>query len=305
MTSFNGGCKQKFEFMKFYPQLAQREEYWDPMTGKAIHAAYQNYLVYRDEDKAIWELIKNFDLRAKDKKAWQPKTLEACYSSLMSAINYNQRLKMMELAYIKVNGEERPAYEVPFQINLQHKGNPVTIGDGIPVIYVGYIDNILVDITTGEYVCEDIKTHRDDSELKPLEFEFSEQVLPYAFVLSQVLGKPVDRLVARYLSVYVDLRKPVVQYFEYIKTPEMIQEWAMGVMNVVDEIRKYHTRSWWPRNNERCVSYGYACQFMDVCRTRNSAYRDQHFSLGNQLVMPWEQRKKFEPWLVMDLELDV
>ncbi len=160
-------CKRKLEFHKFYFSSRGGPDH-DQAVGHAMHKAWQVWITEKDEQKTLETLIRAYpaDLtdtmyRYDDRKfydATKPKSIESCYATTMEIMG-NERLSGYAIANIVcIDGETRPAVEVEFCFDLvNNDGSPFTI-NGRKVFYIGFIDAIMFDTLTGDYVVKDLKT---------------------------------------------------------------------------------------------------------------------------------------------------
>jgi len=77
-------CERKFEFSKLYPQRDRAFDSFAADVGKCLHAGYQDYLVHKNLDKALWEMSLQYPYQLE----WQQKndfrSLEACVATLIA-----------------------------------------------------------------------------------------------------------------------------------------------------------------------------------------------------------------------------
>ena len=58
-------CNRKFELDKLYPRRERvLEDFYAADVGKALHAAYQDFLIRGDKESAIWILMQEFPFEA-------------------------------------------------------------------------------------------------------------------------------------------------------------------------------------------------------------------------------------------------
>lgn len=292
-------CDRRFNFAKLFPQRRYTADY-AAMVGQAGHAGYQDYLINRDRDKALYKMLRAWDVRIDSKNQYEQRTMEALISTLNLLFDRFDALNGVELAYVNVNGEERPAVEVPFQINLLLHGKPYEVRKGLPVVYIGFIDDILFDTNLSEYFVDDLKTHRLNLEDYTPMIKFSDQPLPYALVLNAALGLNLKSLNVVYTAAYIDLLEPRVERIPLIKDQEDIHDWAKKLLRQLERIKQNFAMDFWPRNSNSCVSFNKACKFFDYCDTKDKMYLHEIFSNDSKAVY-YEQ--DFEPWFTLDLEL--
>ena len=288
-------CPRKLEFKKFFPQSA-RDESINTGSGKSLHAGYQSYLIDQNREKAIWEMMLEYPIHLNSNPT-HVKSLEACYATLNCMMDTGSFTEY-EIAQIKcLDGVTRPAIEVPFQIDL--KGFSLSDTEDIPVTYVGFIDAILRDVMIDEYLVTDIKTTRFTLNDMGAMYHFDEQVIPYAIVLERILGHALDNLTVKYMSVYLDIEKPKVTPYEYIKNKTDIEDWARGLLVDLQNIKMYYNMGWFKRQPSGCVSFNEVCKFFEICNRRDHENITQYLTLGE----PEIEEKMFEPWIKLELEL--
>ncbi len=288
-------CERKFEFRKFY-RHSSRDTSFDGEVGNAIHRGMQHWLIHRDRERAIFEMVMNFPFELLPRDG-HVKNMEACYAT-MNKLMDSGILDAHQVAQIKCpDGVTRPGVEVPFLINL--KGYELSNTRHIPIKYRGYIDLVMYNTLTGEYEVFDIKTHHNNVRDMTAEYKFHEQCIPYKLVLDIVLGKPIDQLSVTYLSTYIDIEKPAVYPYQFEKTNTDIQEWGTTLLLDLQRIRTLLDLNWFPRRGNHCLSFRRQCEFFEIChlRDRNAI---QNWLLAYR---PPVDEDEFKPWFTADLEL--
>lgn len=267
-------------------------------VGGALHAGYQDYLVHGDRDKALLALALAYPIDLND-NPMKPRSLEACIPTL-DAMMDSEYLMEYELAKVDcIDGLTRPATEVYFKINI--KNFSLSDNEFIPVSYVGYIDAILYNHLTDEYIVCDIKTHTDKSyDLSP-KYQFSPQCLPYGIVLERMLGQQLDGLSVKYLSTFIDIAQPKVAIYDFEKSKQDIEDWARGLIVDLQQIKMFYQMQWFPRTADGCIAWFKPCRFFDICESRDDDYIQQMILENKE---PYTDRTD-EPWIECDLELGI
>lgn len=299
---FDGTCKRKFEFRKMFGNTADKEEEDLPAgVGKAIHAGYQTFLITRDMDKAGFALALNYpyavfeQAKLEKKSGVNERSIWACYSTLMAMMTSHQ-LGDYEVIYIRSrDGIEHPACEVPFAIRITGSSFP------LPVWFVGFIDCVLFNKVTGEYIVVDIKSSRRYIKDYSARYEYDAQCLPYGIILEHLLGgMKIPQFKVAYFAVYIDLLEPKANLYEFTKTPDLISDWHRSTCDTIDQITQYYKAQWFPRANsgEACYSFGKECFYREFCHTRDPV-------LVQRLLNGTLQEKLFsngeEPWVIADM----
>ena len=291
-------CARKLEFKKFHPTMS-RDESLDGEVGHALHVGYQHYLVNKDRDAAIFAMLRRYPIHLNSNPS-DPKSVEACYPTLNAIIDSGAFLEY-EIAEIKcLDGKVRKAIEVPFQIDIKGFDLGFTPeGEPILIIYVGFIDAILYDKILNEYLVIDIKTTRWNLvDMTPV-YHFDEQCIPYAIVLERILGRPLDNLTVKYISVYIDIEKPKITPYEFKKTRIDIEDWARGLLVDLQMIKMYYQMGWFKRNPNACVAFNKVCPHFDICNQRDQTAIARHLTLDQK---PYVE-EEIIPWIKLDLEL--
>lgn len=289
-------CTRLLEFSKLFGDAEARDEQFAAECGKALHVGFQSFLVHRDEVRAVFEFMVAYPHSLEYLKPEnQSRSLEACFVTLMELI-HSPVVDRYELINIKTRfGDERPAIEVPFAIQITNSPLP------IPVWFVGFIDAVLYDKVDGVYLVDDIKTTRMKIVDYSARYEYDEQTVPYGIVLEHLLGKKIDEFKVSYLSAYIDILEPRVAMYPFTKRQEHISDWYMGLCEDIERIGKYYKRQYFPRatNGETCFSFNKPCWFLDYCSSRDPVVINN--MLGGK-VRDGLFHDNQEPWVVAQLE---
>lgn len=259
-------CPRKIEFRKFFNN-SRRDESYATGTGSAMHAGIQTYLETKDQEAAIWAMMRKHPFHFQ-KSFNDAQSLDVLYSTLMSAINW-YKLDQFELAYVvKPDGTKVPAVEIPFCLRI--KDYPFYADGGkIDVDYIGYMDLIMYDKIEDKYIVWDIKTTVKDTDQYPL-FAFHEQCLPYGLVLESLLGNEYGNgFEVAYWSVLKNIFEPKNKYYPFYKSADDVQEWLRGYILDLAAIRQYYNLGWFPRRGSACMGYNRTCVNFDFCETRD------------------------------------
>lgn len=259
-------CSRLLEFNKLFGDGDKGEEQFAAECGKALHTGFQNYLINRNETKAIFAFLMAYPYDSEYAKPENvSRGLEACYITLLEMMR-SPIADQYELIHIKTKfGDTRPAIEVPFAIEIVNSPMP------IPVYFVGFIDAILYDKINDRYLVCDIKTTRMNILDYSVRYEFDEQTVPYGIILEHILGKKIEEFRVSYLSAYIDILEPKVAMYPFTKTQDHIDDWYRGLCEDIGRIAKYYKSQFFPRatNGETCYSFNKPCYFADYCSNRN------------------------------------
>lgn len=290
------GCNRKFEFNKLYPQPAQRRDSFAGDVGTSLHHGYQEYLISRDADKAMWAMAKSYPYALESYEDKQDRSLEACASTLDEMID-SDVFSEYELAMIKhPDGRTVPAIEVPFEIRFKN----IVLPDGRGVAFVGFIDAIMRNVITGDFRTLDIKTHRRTIKDATANYIYNAQQIPYGLVIEQVANpdQPLQRFEVLYYDTYIDLAEPRVTPYEYVKDRLDMQEWLMNTVMQLQGIKRNLELDYFPRTSGGCLSWNRACQYLDVCQSRDHKAIETFLMLGEEPGVPRYE----EPWILVDID---
>lgn len=288
-------CARLLEFNKLYGDAEKRDEQFAAECGKALHVGFQNYLVHKNEEKAIFAFMIAYPHELEYLKPEnQSRSLEACFITLMELI-HSPIMDRYELINIKTRfGDEKPAIEVPFAIEITNSPMP------IPVWFVGFIDAILYDKVEGIYLVDDIKTTRMHISDYSARYEFDEQTVPYGIILEHLLGIKIEHFKVSYLSAYIDLLEPRVAMYQFTKSQDHITDWYIGLCEDIGRISKYYKKQWFPRatNGDTCFSFNKPCWHNDTCSMRDP-------EIINRIIGGEVREGLFhddqEPWIVAQM----
>lgn len=291
-------CERRLEFYKLY-RHSKRTESQAGDAGNALHRAMYTYLTTGSVDQAVTKLATEYPIQFQE-SAFQTRSLEACYSTLMAAIE-NDGLLGYELATIMHNGEEKPAIEIPFQINIKNFGlpHPEAPNGGIPVTYVGYIDMIVYNAVTNTYTVLDIKTTRENMQDYTPKYYWDEQCLPYGLVLERILNREIENFEVIYWVWYIDHLQPKIESYPFVKTQESVQEWSQQLAVDLMNIKLYWELGWFPRRGSSCVGFRHVCSHFDYCQSRDKQYIETMLEHTGEK----DERPPFKPWFELDFEL--
>lgn len=322
-------CPRKFEFDKFYPKRDRSyEDNYAADVGKALHAAYQNYLIHGDQDKAILELMRTFPFELEYQQTNDYRSFDAALSTLEEMFA-EIRMDEYELAQIKrpwtpnemadfairaahgdpligvePTGLVVPAIEVPFEIRFKGLVIPpcARYPEGANISIIGYIDAIMRHHMTGLYRTLDIKTSRDNLKDATPKFKYDTQQVPYGIVVDHVAQGIVDEFEVLYLSCYVDLTEPRVDLYPFMKRRYDVEEWAMNKILQFQNMAKMAASDFFPRTDNGCLFYQKPCRYLEPCGSRDREELEAWFLLGEE---PAKDRDDFHPWIVADVDVGV
>jgi len=296
-------CPRKFEFRKMF--MSDRfENSLAASAGSALHAGTQSYCTGLSKEQSIFNYLMEFpyeyDKGEMDDRSWQ-----SCTNVLEKAMEFwDLDLEEWEIAMIlDESGNPIPAYEVPFALVME---NFPFYADGrtITLKYIGYIDLILHNKITGQYIVCDIKTTVADLSKKVYEFTFADQCLPYGLVLETLLGQDISRgFEVFYWMQYIHPLDATNLLIPFIKTKDDIQDWVVGFMEDMNIIKRSYNAGWFRRRAKSCMAWKRPCNYFDLCDSRDTKSIATFVKMENTKREP-SGKQRVKPWIEIKLETD-
>lgn len=300
-------CNRKFEFDKLYPRRARtQEDYYAADVGKALHAAYQDYLIHNDREKAIFTLMLEFPYAGELQQPNENRSFDASLAVLEMMFDDAKMLEYQlakirrpnttaEIAAGLTEGVVVPAIEVPFEIRF--KG--ITLPDGRGIAFIGYIDAILQHYMTNLFRTMDIKTGRVHLADSTPKFKFNSQQVPYGIVVDHIAQGQVDAFEVLYLDCYIDLLEPDVKMYPFMKTRTDIQEWCTNKLIQFQQIQRFMAADYFPRTDGGCMFWNKPCRHLEPCMSRDKSALTEWFLMGEEP----EPQEVFMPWIVAEINV--
>lgn len=286
-------CARKFEFSKLYPRNRRYEDAYAADVGSALHAGLQHWLIHNDEDEAVWAFMKAFPYRLEYSEKNNYRSLEASLATLEEMMDH-PILDEYELATIEVDGEKRPAVEVPFEIRFPD----LVLPDGRVLAYTGYADLVMRHKMTDRYRSIDIKTNRSTVKDKDPRYRFDAQQDPYGLVVEHMQGESIEEFDVGYLDCYIDLLEPSVEMYEYPKTREHMEDWLLNIVLFFQKIQKYMELNHFPRTSGGCLAWNRPCPFFQICESKDQQFLMDWFLQGAEAA----EERPWEPWVVYEID---
>lgn len=269
-----GSCPMRFVLSKCSNFEVPRRSSAASLIGTAIHEAFQFYLITRSFDGAIKVLMLKYPIKLKKAMQGNYHFLTA-YRILRELVNWFEQ-GTYDLLYIN----EKPAIEFKVDTTylIEHtdklRGNRKVELD--EVNYIGFIDAIFIDRSTGEIVVCDIKTSSTTSseEEEISKYALSPQTVEYVTNILNLLGfdqQEAASLISSIKVLYLICRFKGTEYainpLFLSKTPECVDNLMNGLRQVVRLIESngLSTAAYYKSGN--CVTYGNRCPFFEWCQS--------------------------------------
>ena len=269
-----GSCPMRFVLSKCSNFEVPRRSSAASLIGTAVHEAFQFYLITRNLDGAVKVLMLKYPIKLKKAMQGNYHFLTA-YRILRELVNWFESSNY-DLLYIN----EKPAIEFKVDTTylIQHtdklRSNRAVELD--EVNYIGFIDAIFIDRSTGEIVVCDIKTSSTTSseEEELSKYALSPQTVEYVTNILNLLGfdqQESTSLISSIKVLYLICRfkgtECAINSLFLSKTPECVDNLMNGLRQVVRLIESngLSTTAYYKSGN--CVTYGNRCPFFEWCQS--------------------------------------
>lgn len=295
-------CPRKFEFAKLF-RTARDDMSIAGELGNALHRAFQLWQVQGDRDRAILELCIYYPWHLCSNRH-DPKGLPAAIETLEAMMD---RLDDdYELAYIEVDGEARPAIEVPFELVIEG----IEFAPGVPFVYRGYIDSVLYALREQIYVVDDVKTTSMSIKDSTPKYAFRDQCVPYQIAISAVTDQDITNLKVRYFEAKVDILEPRIRKLDFYKSADDVLEFMRKLAWTCQQIKTWGETMSFPRHGQSCVAFNKPCKFFEICHSSsrqelktyaNNARREQEIH-DRENKKPFA-REGWNPWVSISIDI--
>lgn len=266
-----GSCPMRFVLTKCSNFEVPRRSSAASLIGTAVHEAFQFYLITRNLDGAVKVLMLKYPIKLKKAMQGNYHFLTA-YRILRELVNWFENSNY-DLLYIN----EKPAIEFKVDTTylIAHTKAPIKVSLD-KVNYIGFIDAIFIDRTTGEIIVCDIKTSSTTSseEEEISKYALSPQTVEYVTNILNLLGfdqQESTSLISSIKVLYLICRfkgtECAINPLYLSKTPECVDNLMNGLRQVVRLIESNGLNSAAYYKSGNCVSYGNRCPFFEWCQS--------------------------------------
>lgn len=288
------GCARMWELNKQFQHPGRTFESIALTAGTLLHECYQEYLVFKDVDRGLWHLARNYPhlevWDSGDDRSWE--ALMATFLAMVECdVTSNYRIAEIKCP----DGKIRPAIEVPFELIF----DGVVLPDGRGVSFIGYIDCIMIQILTGRPKTLDIKTHRSWTRDRTALFKYDTQQIPYGIALEHLLGNVVESFDVEYLDCFIDICEPRADLYTFTKNQTGVQEWLISRVLQIKQLIQYMQMDFYPRTDGGCMIYNRPCKYLDICESRDKTFIQSYLLMDAEPVV----RDPIEPWIQGIIEI--
>ena len=293
-----GNCARRFAYTKMLRR--DRRLFDDSMAaaiGRCLHEAIQHYFIHRDRDKAIEQIALHYP--------WEqfPETPEYNFEAAVNTFiaTLSSSLYDYELVHIDLDdGSVHPAVEVPVMIKYFLEEHDVWFH------YRGYVDLILRDPITGEFMIWDIKTMTKKTMSHAQEkYQYDYQNTGYGLVLNALYGTQAQ-FTTGIMGVVIDLHNPEVITPVHRRREKDMQEFVRWFTWNARQIAEQQTIGWFPRNPKACKAFNRLCSFHSHCHLKTldemQEYANPSGVVKSESIESGTARdKEFVPLLVVEI----
>lgn len=243
-------CEQKFEIERFFIGSKAEETNPDFIFGKAYGAGFQEYLVTKDIDKAIWKIFLSFDpwVEKDSKQFWK-----IIHALVVNTDKIDKFLEENELVYF----HGAAAIELGIRILIDDT-----------FYYVGFIDAVVKNRLTGKYgVIECKSTASHLYEIEPM-YRHSGQGIGYSIGLDTIVGAEL----ADYDIIYPVLQypsrlaaEPIIHFLRFEKNLLDRLQWFITLQLDVDRIKTMFQLNHFPKRVSACLAFNRVCPHYGTC----------------------------------------
>lgn len=264
------GCERKFQKQRLLVDPNEREDYPATVFGKAFGHAVQFYFVQRTFGKSevealeasLYQILLAYTPWLEDDRRF----FERCAGMFVNSQRFLED-RLIEYRIASFNG--KPATELSFRLDIDDT-----------YYFVGYIDLVLQNISTGRFGVTDCKTTSVwRTDLDPY-YKNSDQVLGYTVALDGIVGSELTEFDTNYWAFQMannqkDFFVSNPHNLIYKKTLKDRLEWFVGLKLDIEHLNICTTHDIFPRRGDHCMAFNKPCEYFNECNfTAGDRYKD-------------------------------
>jgi len=249
-------CPRKFQL-----KCLQAEKQDDAATnttfafGSTVGLGIAEYFYSRDLESTLFKMFLEWDVDFLAENEKQKKSFAHAVNAIQMFASRLEDGELSEYVVAEYNG--KPAAELSFRIHFPGRYGTHT--------YRGYLDLVLQNIMTGEFVVMENKTS-SGTWVNHYQYKNSSQATGYGVVLDKIEGDKSSYDVLYYVFMTKLLR---FEDFSFPKNYHQRALWLRDRLWDVDTVERLFEQEGnygiWPMHGESCVSFGRPCEYMDIC----------------------------------------
>lgn len=241
-------CERMFQLDRLLVTEVEKEDTDHTVFGKGFGAGIATYLVTGDADMALYQAWLAYYPEIETDKKNQAK----CFAALLESF---PKLDLLLTEYEVVSFNDKPAVELSFRINISEH-----------YYFVGYVDVVLKQKTTGMHFIVEIKTTGLALlDIDPL-YKNSGQALGYSIALDQIVGK--DQSAYGVLYLVAQLGRGFDSKFHvlpYNKTLLDRLNWFLTLGQDIARLNTMREINVYPMRGKSCLQFMRPCKYFGVC----------------------------------------
>lgn len=249
-------CPRKWAFRKAIVEFqGERRSSVAADVGTAMHEGFQNYMIHKDEDKAIEALLLAHPIEIEGTKPDQY-AVEASVHTLLEGIK-DGKLDNYDLAYFTVGAERHPAVEVGFQVEIECTHVVFRLR--------GFIDLVLRSMMSDRFMAVDIKTTTPQGSAHfETKYKFDWQCTSYGIPLQGLMGVDTDFDTAIFGVIQSDY-EPRFLMPQFRRTQADVRQYYTYLLDKCAQIERYWIAQHFPRHPQACISFSKPCFYHSSC----------------------------------------
>lgn len=243
-------CERKFQLSRLLVDPSQREENEHTVFGRAYGVGIATYMSTQDADQSIFQAYLAYWPEVESEKKNQAMMVGALYSAFPT-------LDTLLMEYDIATFDGKPAVELSFRLDITDE-----------LYFVGYIDLVLRNRSTGIYSVWDAKTTGLQLlDLSPL-YQHSGQVLGYSMALDRIVGEPVASYDVGFIVSQLDSRTQKAKKTHLMTWNKSLMDrlkWFLTLSMDAKRIEMMQETSHWPMRAHSCLSFNRPCRYFGTC----------------------------------------
>lgn len=252
-------CARRYQLSRMLPRVGgdDDDEHGHLSFGTIVGNGIQEYLISRDEDKAIFRAFLDWNDNLESERGLKKK--KTFWHGVIAIQQFRELmdgpLANYDLAYF----DGKPAVELGFRINC---------GSGFS--YRGKLDALLIHRTLREFLPLECKT-TGATYVHEAMYGNSDQGIGYGIVIDTVAAsmEMVCNSYDVFYPVYMTSKQEWVP-FRFPKNNSSRAKWLQSLLLDIKHVQDYHDVGYFPTNGGSCMSYGRECSYYGTCNMSDS-----------------------------------
>lgn len=241
-------CPRKYYLYKVanHPSLTARSATIHTAFGSAVGTGVAQLLTDPDDLPLAYHLaFSDWDVPIYTRD--RGKFIHAVFSALEDFQTKARELRDAGFVIATINS--RPASELSFKLTIPNMG-----------YYVGFIDIVLHNERTGNFICVECKT--TNREMHPALFSNSQQDVSYLAIATAMGSFSADSL---YPILTAKVDGAHWKYSTFKRTKEDFDNFFKSLLLEYQHLQLMHSYNHYPKNGDACMSFSQLCPLYGEC----------------------------------------